>query len=180
MKLRIFTFIFTILSIMSSISNAYAKEDIGITPKQFSARVNKDLKSFDFPALMPKNPKIVKGDVNNTAQAILADVLGVTMIINKKTGNVKSVSTILTLTDNDTANLMLIAANSSIISSFAGDNEYKELGKKFFMFNAEVVGKYADIKDKEKGVSEEFSYKGMKFGVTVNSLIGIRSFAQLD
>ena len=161
-------------------ANAKAKEDIGITPKQFSERVNAYLKNWDFPAKMPTNIKVQKGEVNDTAQAMLTEHLAVSFSINKQTGNVKGVVTNMTPTDNTTANLMLFGANSAVMAAFAGKNEQKKLGKEFLLLSTDVMKAFSEAADKTKGAEKDMIYKGMKFGMMANTLIGIFSYAQLE
>lgn len=152
---------------------------IGLPPKTFIKAVNKRLKSYDFPAQLPTNPAITDGEVNNIAQMFLTENLGVTLSLEKEKNEIKGVTTIMSLTGNLNANLLLFGANATIISSFA-QNEEQEIGTKFFKLSTEAMGEYADSKNKLEGVQKDFIYKDMKFGIIVNEVMGIYSYAQFN
>lgn len=173
-------FLLTVFAMLFAINqaNAKAKEDIGVTPRQFSKRVNVYLKNLDFPVQMPLNIKTRKGEVNNIAQVMLTENLTVFLSVNKRTGNVKGVITNMTPTNNTETNLMLFAANSAVMAAFAGKNELEKLGKEFLLLNLDVMQAFFEATDKTEGTKKEMMYKGIKFGMMANTTIGVISYAQ--
>lgn len=161
-------------------NEALKSKTIGLTPKQFAKLVNQRLKSYDFPAQLPTNPSVTEGKVNNIAQMFLVENLGITLSLDKQANEIKGITTILSLTDNLNANLLLFGANASVISSFAGEVDEKNVGAKFLKLSTEAMGEYAESKDKATGVKKDFIHKGMKFGIIVNELMGIYSYAQFE
>lgn len=159
---------------------AKVSKDIGITPKQFAKRVNAYLENLGFPSKMPTNLQIQKGEVNDTAQVMLTKHLAITLSINKQTGNIKGVMTNLTLSDDLKTNLLLFGANANVMAGFAGKNEQKKLGREFLLMSTNVMKDYSEAEDKNQGAERSLNYKGMKFGMMANALIGVFSYGQFE
>lgn len=73
---------------------AYAK-NAGLTIKQFSEQANINLSKSDSDYRMPTELEISNGEVNNTAQYMFSDTLGVTFTLDKKRITSKAYSHLL-------------------------------------------------------------------------------------
>ncbi|QIW15835.1 hypothetical protein A4G20_05570 [Pasteurellaceae bacterium RH1A] len=163
----------SVLFVAFAFSMAYAKES-PLTIKQFAQQVNANLAKSDSDYRMPTELTINEGEVNNTAQYMFSDTLGVTLVLDKKTSNVKSLMTALSVSDDGNQTLRDLMYHATIIAAYAGKNGMKTVGGRYIKITSQAVEEFGQTGEAQKS----FVLNGKKYGITMIQGVGIIGYAE--
>lgn len=173
MKRTILKFASMLFVAVAMLNNAYAKASV-LTIKQFSERANANLVKSGADYRMPSELKIDDGEVNNTAQYMFSDTLGITFVLDKKTNNVKSLMTVVGVSDDGNQTLRDLMYHAAVITAFEGKNAMKTVGGRYIKMTAEAVEEFGTTGDTKKS----FILNGKKYGISMTKGVGIIGYAE--
>lgn len=154
---------------------AYAK-NAGLTIKQFAEQANINLSKSDSDYRMPTELEISNGEVNNTAQYMFSDTLGVTFTLDKKTNNIKSVLTLVGVSEDGNQTLRDLMYHAAVIAAFDGKDGMKTVGTRYIKITTKAVDEFAE-KDQTQ---QDFILNGKKYGISMTKGVGIMGYAQYN
>lgn len=155
------------------LSTAYAKE-APLTIKQFALQVNANLSKAESDYRMPTELNIQDGEVNNTAQYMFSDELGVTLTLDKETNNVKSLMTVVGVSDDGSETLKNLMYHAAVIAAFDGKNAMKTVGGRYIKMTGDAVKEFGETGESQKS----FILNGKKYGITMIKGVGIIGYAE--
>ncbi|MDD2167881.1 hypothetical protein Q7285_02515 [Glaesserella parasuis] len=173
MKTLSIKFVTTLLFASVVLGTAYAKT-ADLTIKQFAEQVNANLSKAESDYEMPLELKVTEGEVNNTAQYMFSDTLGVTLVLDKQTNNVKSIMTTVGVSSDGNETLKDLMYNAAVIAAFDGKNAMKTVGGRYIKITSQAVEEFG-----QKGSSEKkFILNGKKYGINMIKGVGIIGYAE--
>lgn len=154
-------------------SFAQAKE-AALTIKQYAQQVNANLEKSTSDYHMPTELTIQEGDVNNTAQYMFSDTLGVTLVLDKKTNNIKSLMTVVGVSDEGSQTLKDLMFHAAVIAAYDGKNGMKAVGGRYIKITSQAVEEFTQTGSSQKS----FILNGTKYGITMMKGVGIMGYAE--
>lgn len=173
MKRTILKFASMLFVALAILNNAYAKEST-LTIKQFAERANANLVKSESDYRMPTELQISEGEVNNTAQYMFSDTLGVTLMLDKSSNNIKSLMTVVGVSDDGTQTLKDLMYHAAIIAAFGGKDAMKTVGKRYIKITGEAVEEFGKTGNSQKS----FILNGTKYGIAMTKGVGIIGYAE--
>lgn len=145
-----------------------------LTIAQFAKQVNANLVKSGSDYRLPMELKIAEGDVNNTAQYMFSDTLGVTLVLDKQTNNIKSLMTAVGVSDDGNQTLKDLMFHAAVIAAFDGQNGMKTVGGRYIKITTQAVDEFRQSGSTQKS----FILNGKKYGISMIKGVGIVGYAE--
>ncbi|MDY3123671.1 MAG: hypothetical protein SOW21_04690 [[Actinobacillus] rossii] len=173
MKKLLVKFTSTLFVLLVLCGIAQAKEAT-LTIKQYAQQVNANLAKSESDYRMPTELTISEGEVNNTAQYMFSDTLGVTLMLDKKTNNVKSLMTVVGVSEDGNQTLRDLMYHAAVIAAYDGKNAMKTVGGRYIKITTQAVEEFGQTGSSQKS----FILNGKKYGISMTKGIGIIGYAE--